>query len=205
MVTLDGRRTEVRWDRAAYEYLATVRWDAHGPLLGVQSRDQRTLLTLAADPDTGDTRVLAETRDAHWTRLVPGTPARTASGALLRVANDTATDTYRLLRDGEPVSPAGLQVRAVLGVAGERVLFTAAEDPAERHVWSYEPGPGCTPLTEERGHHTAAAAWRDDGAGERDARRSRDAGAGHGPPGRGAGLPRRGAGDPAPPAAPRRS
>lgn len=157
VVTLAGRRTEVRWDRAAYEYLATVRWDAHGPLLGVQSRDQRTLLTLAADPDTGDTRVLAETRDAHWTRLVPGTPARSASGALLQVTNDTATDTYRLLRDGEPVTPAGLQVRAVLGVAGERVLFTAAEDPAERHVWSYEPGAGCAPLTDEPGHHTAAA------------------------------------------------
>lgn len=157
VVTLAGSRTEVRWDRAAYEYLATVRWDAHGPLLGVQSRDQRTLLTLAADPDTGDTRVLAETRDAHWTRLVPGTPARSASGALLQVTNDTATDTYRLLRDGEPVTPAGLQVRAVLGVAGERVLFTAAEDPAERHVWSYEPGAGCAPLTDEPGHHTAAA------------------------------------------------
>ncbi len=157
VITRDGLRTEVRWDRTAFEYLATVRWDAHGPLLGVQSRDQRTLLTLAADPDTGATRVLAETRDAHWTRLVPGTPARTASGALLQVANDTATDTYRLLRDGEPVTPAGLQVRAVLGAAGERVLFTAAEDPAERHVWSYEPGPGCTRLTDEPGHHSATA------------------------------------------------
>ncbi|WP_407563413.1 prolyl oligopeptidase family serine peptidase [Streptomyces sp. 184] len=157
VVTLDGRRTEVAWDRTAYEYLATVRWDAHGPLLGVQSRDQRTLLTLAADPGTGATRVLAETRDAHWTRLVPGTPARTASGALLQVTNDTATDTYRLVRDGEPVTPAGLQVRAVLGVTGERVLFTAAEDPTQRHVWAYEPGPGCTRLSDEAGHHTATA------------------------------------------------
>ena len=42
VLRLDGARTEVTWDRAAYEYVTRAEWDAHGPLLSVQSRDQRT-------------------------------------------------------------------------------------------------------------------------------------------------------------------
>ena len=80
VVDLDGARTEVVWDRGAYEYLATAQWDAHGPLLSVQSRDQRTVRVLAADPATGATSLLHEQRDPAWVELVPGTPARTASG-----------------------------------------------------------------------------------------------------------------------------
>ena len=54
VVDLDGRRVEVGWDRAAYPYLAAVRWEAGGPLtLLVQARDQTATLVLAADPDTG--------------------------------------------------------------------------------------------------------------------------------------------------------
>ena len=48
-----GDRAEISWDRAAFEYLAAAGWDAHGPLLSVQSRDQRTVRILAADPATG--------------------------------------------------------------------------------------------------------------------------------------------------------
>jgi dipeptidyl-peptidase-4 len=52
VLRLDGTRTEINWDRQAFEYLTTASWDAHGPLLSVQSRDQRTLLILIADPAT---------------------------------------------------------------------------------------------------------------------------------------------------------
>ena len=56
VVDLEGRRVEVRWDRAAYPYLASVLWEAGGPLtLLVQSRDQTATLVLAADPGTGAT------------------------------------------------------------------------------------------------------------------------------------------------------
>ena len=67
-----GGRTELRWDRRAYEYLPTAGWDAHGPILSVQSRDQRTVRILAADPATGDTRLLDERRDPAWVELVYG-------------------------------------------------------------------------------------------------------------------------------------
>jgi dipeptidyl-peptidase-4 len=129
-----GGRTQVSWDRRAYEYLATAGWDTHGPLLSVQSRDQRTVRVLAADPDTGRTRLLHEQRDPAWVELIPGTPARTASGALVHTAD--LGGTRRLTVDGTPVTPEGLQVREVVAVDGESVLFTASDEPTEVHLWS---------------------------------------------------------------------
>jgi dipeptidyl-peptidase 4 len=87
---LDGARAELSWDRVAFEYVATAGWDAHGPLISVQSRDQRTLRVLAADPETGATTLLHEQRDAAWVQLIAGTPARTASGALVTPATPAA-------------------------------------------------------------------------------------------------------------------
>ena len=47
---------EVLWDRAALPYLAAVDWPERGPLtLTVQSRDQRRLVVLVADPASGET------------------------------------------------------------------------------------------------------------------------------------------------------
>ena len=43
VLRLDGSRTEVTWDRGAHEYVTAAEWDSQGPLLSVQSRDQRTV------------------------------------------------------------------------------------------------------------------------------------------------------------------
>ncbi|WP_223167724.1 S9 family peptidase [Nonomuraea sp. SYSU D8015] len=134
---LDGRRVEVRWDRAAFEYVTAAGWDAHGPYLAVQSRDQRRVRTLGVDPDSGRTALLAEQHDAHWVHLAGGTPSRTAAGAL--VAHADLDGTRRLAVDGVPVTPPGLQVREVLSVDGDAVLFTASTDPTETHLWLYQP------------------------------------------------------------------
>ncbi len=152
LLDLAGRAVEVGWDRTAHEYVTAAGWDAHGPLIGVQSRDQRSLRVLSADPDTGRTALLHEQRDAAWVQLIPGTPARTASGALVHTA-DTAT-TRRLLVAGRPVTPEGLQVREVLDVTGESVLFTAGDEPTETHLWAYEHG--LVRLSDGPGVHTGA-------------------------------------------------
>ncbi|MEV7601479.1 prolyl oligopeptidase family serine peptidase [Kitasatospora sp. NPDC089797] len=159
LLGLDGGRTEVRWDRAAFEYLTAAGWDGHGPYAAVQSRDQRTVRTLAVAAD-GATRVLAERTDARWVELVPGLPVRTAGGALVDTADSADSDrsggdggTRRLTVDGQPVTPAGLQLRAVLGTDGETVLFTASEEPTETHLWTYEPGTGTRRLSSGPGLH----------------------------------------------------
>ncbi|MCX4745498.1 prolyl oligopeptidase family serine peptidase [Kitasatospora sp. NBC_01287] len=151
LTELDGSRREVRWDRRAFEYLATAGWDAHGPLASVQSRDQRTVQVLAIDLADGSTTVLAEQRDDHWVHLLPGLPARTAGGALLGSVDEG--DTRRLTVAGTPVTEPGVELRAVLGTDGEAVLFTASPDPVEIQLWSYHPEHGARPLSAEPGVH----------------------------------------------------
>lgn len=133
---LDGTRVEVDWDRAAFEYLTSADWDEHGPLLAVQSRDQKTLRVLAADPDSGVTTLLHEQRDDAWVELVPGTPARTESGLLVHC--EDRGDTRYLTVGGRTVTPEGLQLIEVVSVDGESVVFCAADEPTEEHLYIYE-------------------------------------------------------------------
>ncbi len=140
IIWLDGPRIPVRWDREGFEYVVGAGWDSRGPYAVVQSRDQHTVLFLGIDPASGRTIVLSEQHDDRWVQLIPGLPARTGSGAVL--AHADVDGTRYLTVDGNPVTPPGLQVRAVLGVDGEDVLFTASDDPAETYLWSYRaPGP----------------------------------------------------------------
>ncbi|WP_035841295.1 S9 family peptidase [Kitasatospora azatica] len=154
LTDLDGTRTEVRWDRAAFEYLTEAGWDAHGPFAAVQTRDQRTVRLLAVDPGDGATSTLHEQHDEHWVQLLPGLPARTAAGALLGFADEGAT--RQLTVDGKPVTEPGLQLFEVLDVDGEEVLFAASAEPTEAHLWSYHPERGIRRLTEQPGQHTGA-------------------------------------------------
>jgi dipeptidyl-peptidase-4 len=149
-VGLDGARTVARWDPGTAEYVPGAGWDDHGPYAVVQTRDQRTVRLMGIDPADGRTTVLAERHDPCWVHLVPGLPARTASGAVL--AHTDLEGTRRLTVDGVPVTPEGLQVRAVLGVDGDDVLFTASDEPTETHLWTYGTG-GLRRLSDEPGVH----------------------------------------------------
>jgi dipeptidyl-peptidase-4 len=150
----DGSRIEARWDRRALEYVPGAGWDEHGPYAVVQSRDQCTVRFLGIDQDTGATSVLDEQRDECWVQLVPGLPARTGSGTIL--AHRDVAGTRHLTAGGIRVTPPGLQVRAVLGVHGEDVLFTASRDPVETHLWTYRAGDGIRRLSDEHAVHTGA-------------------------------------------------
>lgn len=154
LLGVDGSRVEVRWDYERFEYLTTASWDGQGPLISVQSRDQKTVRTLAVDPASGETTLLWEETDACWVGLVPGTPARTDSGRLVVVSD--RDNARRLVFGGTAVTGDDLQVREVLGIAGETVWFVASTDPTERHVWTYTEGRGTTRLTEEPGLHVAS-------------------------------------------------
>ena len=108
---------------------------------------------LSVDPGTGRAEVVHEDTDPHWLEVVPGVPAWTADGRLVWAAD--REDTRRLLigapgalAGAEPVTPPGLQVRAVIDVDGDTVLFQASAEPAEIGLWAYGPdglhriGPG---------------------------------------------------------------
>jgi dipeptidyl-peptidase-4 len=144
VLRLDGGRQPIEWDRATYPYLVDAGWGSDGMLLVVQTRDQKVMRVLAADPATGQTTLVHEDTDPVWLDIVPGVPARTASGDFVWVAEDDSA--RRLLVGGAPVTPGGLQVRSVLDVDGDTVLFTASDEPTEIHVWAYE-GSGLTRLS----------------------------------------------------------
>jgi dipeptidyl-peptidase 4 len=158
VLRLDGSRTEVTWDRGAYEYVTAAEWDTHGPLLSVQSRDQRTVMVLAADAVTGQTTLLHAERDDAWVELAPGTPARTSAGDLVTVSDRDGS--RRLVVGGAAVTPDGLHIGWVSGTDGEAVYFTATDerDPTEQHLWRYEPGQGLSRCSADPGVHDGEAA-----------------------------------------------
>jgi dipeptidyl-peptidase 4 len=170
---LDAALTPVPWDRAGFEYLVTACWEraaagpaaASPPLIVVQSRDQREMRLLAVDPGTGATTVVRADADPHWVDIVPGVPARTADGRIVW-ACDAGGSRRLLVATAEelaagtaaPVTPAALQLREVLSVDGDTVLFAAsAEEPADVALWAAGPG-GVTRAGPDRGVHTGRRA-----------------------------------------------
>ncbi|GAA5009273.1 hypothetical protein GCM10025734_52300 [Kitasatospora paranensis] len=130
LVGLDGSRSEVVWDRAAFPYLARVHWSSGGPpLLLVQARDQRRQQIRTVDPETGATDLLVEESDDVWLELFPGVPAWTPDGRLVRI---TDSDGVRALTvDEKAVTDGTLHVRSVFGSTDDEVLFTASAGPAD--------------------------------------------------------------------------
>jgi len=155
LTRLSGEHLPVSWDREAFPYLVTAAWgggaDARRPpLLVVQARHQREMRLLAVDPATGLTSVLRADNDPHWVDIVAGVPGWTADGRIVWAADSAGT--HRLLAatpgqhaagTAEPITPPGLQVREVLAVDGDTILFSASgEDPAQVGLWLAGPA-GC--------------------------------------------------------------
>ncbi|MBW3662127.1 MAG: prolyl oligopeptidase family serine peptidase [Actinobacteria bacterium] len=135
LVGLDGSRRQVTWDRQDLPYLATVAWDRSAPpTLSVQSRDQRRLVVVKVDPQDGATEPVREITDRRWVDLVPGAPAW-LDGGLLTVEVDADVDTSRLHLDGEPVTPPGMQVRAILHADDDAAWVSASTDPLDVGVY----------------------------------------------------------------------
>jgi dipeptidyl-peptidase 4 len=148
IIRLDGEALQVRWDAEAFCYLASVCWDSGAPLIVVQSRDQRRMRLLAVDVATGATTVLREDTDSCLLDLVPGVPARLADERIVWTADEGGAKRLFVANDhaiadgtAEPVTPAGLQVRAVLSVDRDTVLLSGSDgEPTEVGVWAYGPG-----------------------------------------------------------------
>jgi dipeptidyl-peptidase 4 len=161
-VTLDGTLTPVDWDGQAFPYLISVSWSAAGarPLVVVLSRDQREMRILEVDPATGAAAVIRSDTDPSWVDVVPGVPDRTASGRIVWTADSAGTKRLvagtaadHAAGTSHVLTPDDLQVREVLSVDGETVLFSAsADDPASVGVWTAGPD-GLQLVSEPTGLH----------------------------------------------------
>ena len=153
-----GGSVPVTWGTTRFEYLVAAHWDRHALLIVVQSRDQRTMRVLDVSLETGETRVVREVVDAWWVDIVAGVPRHLADGSLVWTVD--AADAKRLVVGDDVVTPAGLQVRSVLDVDGDMVLFTASTDPISTEVWAWERGAGAVRVAPESGVGMCAARRR---------------------------------------------
>jgi dipeptidyl-peptidase 4 len=151
IVGLDGARVDIDWDRREFEYVTAVLWDAFGLLVVVQSRAQDRVRILTVDPDTGRVEVLREDVDPAWVTIVPGVPARTSDGSLVWTAD--VGETRHLLVGDDIVTPEGLQVREILDVDGDTVLFLGSDDPVEMHLWTWSRADATVRVSEAQGVH----------------------------------------------------
>jgi dipeptidyl-peptidase-4 len=152
LADLDGGHTAVAWDAADSPYLISAHWSAAGPaLLRVSSRDQQTMRVLAV-ADDGSVAVVAQDTDPDWVDVVPGTPAWTSSGELVRVA--VRDGAYRLLIGDTPVTGPELNVRQVLDVGDDVLVSAHVADPAQLHVYAASRA-GVTRVSPEPGVHQA--------------------------------------------------
>ncbi|RDI68041.1 prolyl oligopeptidase family serine peptidase [Nocardia pseudobrasiliensis] len=162
-IGLDGTRTEVRWDRARYPYLAQVHWSKAGaPLLLVQARDQRSQLILAASPETGETRIVHAEQDPVWLDLFPGAPCWNPLGDLVRIADEG--DARVLVVGDRTLTDSRLHLRSVLHAGRDDVLVTAsagseadAPETGEVHVYRVDQA-GVERISRGRGVHSAVRA-----------------------------------------------
>ncbi|ADD40963.1 prolyl oligopeptidase family serine peptidase [Stackebrandtia nassauensis] len=161
---LDGSTVDVDWDNEAHEYLIAAHWSRGGAVVSVQSRDHSSLLVRRLDPDTGALTTLRAESDPAWVTPFRGVPAYTDGGELVWGAN--VDGSYRLLVDGEAVTPDGLQLREVHGVDGDVVLFSASDEPTEIDLWAWSRASGLVQLAPGRsGVATLASPGRHEKAG----------------------------------------
>jgi len=150
VAALDGSLTQVPWDSEALPYLVTAAWSGSGdgrPLIVVASRDQRDMRILAVDRQSGETSEVRADSDPFWLDIVPGVPATTASGRIVWTADAdgakrlvSGTAAEHASGQAAVLTPDSLNVRGVLGVDGETILFSAcAEDPASISLWAAGP------------------------------------------------------------------
>jgi dipeptidyl-peptidase 4 len=149
LIALDGRMTAVDWDSSEFEYLVAVTWSRQALLLLVENRAQRRMQVLEVDPSTGSTVVRLTDADDDWLHIVPGLPALTAAGEL--VWSGYCGDSRCLLVGGVAVTPPGLELREVLDVDDDSVLFSASEEPTEIHVWTWSAQAGLMRISDGEG------------------------------------------------------
>lgn len=138
LYALDGTRRRVAWDQAEHEYLVDVQWNEHGPaLLALLDRAQRRGTVLAVGQDAA-VETVAEEQDPYWVEFFPGAPVWVPAkdGGAARLARICVRgDSYRLVLDDHPVTPEGVQVRALLAAGPEYAFVTASmDDPTRIHV-----------------------------------------------------------------------
>jgi dipeptidyl-peptidase-4 len=152
-VLLDGSRTEVVWDRWAFEYLSSVTWTDHGnPVIQVLSRDQKRAEVRSVDVTSGTTTLLRELADPAWVDVTSA--PRLASGGRLVSLEDT-DERRQVVVNGAPLSDTAWQVRQLVSADDDAVLALASTEPTEIQLVRFGYDGSTEPLTSGSAVHGA--------------------------------------------------
>lgn len=136
------------------EYIATVEWTDRGdPIVSALDRPQQEITWLSVDATDGSTTTLRTVAHAQWVDVITGSGVWDRQGHLLTV--EVVDDSYSLCLDGDPLTPAGLHVRAVLDVSADDILVLAASEAGNQEVWTVAVGL-CERVSPANGWHAAA-------------------------------------------------
>ncbi|MDG2427339.1 MAG: prolyl oligopeptidase family serine peptidase [Acidimicrobiales bacterium] len=151
---MSPRTIEVDWSLGgSFEYLADVQWPEKGwPMVVAQTRDQRTMVVVEVNPDTGAVLERHRVTDDHWVDLIPGSPLQ-HDGSLLTI--ESQNGAYRLMRDGVALSPDGMQVQSIVGADSDSVVVRAWLDPLDIEVMRITDDGTVERLSGGGGLHTA--------------------------------------------------
>jgi dipeptidyl-peptidase 4 len=153
LVSLDGTNTRIEWDQGQWEYVSSVHWSDRGdPLVQLLDRRQQNLAVLAVDPGSGATTVVRQISNEHWVDVFPGSPTWGPAGELMTI--EVVADRYALCADGSPISPAEVNVRGIVDVGPDDVMFVGDQTPLEQQLWRWGPQ-GVEQLTTTAGLHSA--------------------------------------------------
>jgi dipeptidyl-peptidase 4 len=157
LVRLDGMPVDVAdAPDERLPYLESVSWqEGHKPTLALLARGNQLAEIRTVDPGSGRTTLVHADSNPAWLQLMPGTPRWLPDGRLLRAG--ITGDTYRLFAGDAPVTPAGLQVSAVIS-AGARTVFRATAEATEQHLYALDHATGeIEQITSEPGVHSGVA------------------------------------------------
>jgi dipeptidyl-peptidase-4 len=125
-----GTVIALAWDRERFPYLCRATWsEPRGLTIDVQTRDQRTVATLAADVDAGTTAPLATLEDPEWVEVGNGTREHGPGGELCRLLD---ADGARVVAIGDRIGCAGALGIDASCAAG--LLVAVAPTPVDRRI-----------------------------------------------------------------------
>ena len=129
-----GQARAIEWDQKQFPYVATARWDKHGPFtLYVLDRAQREGRLLAVDAQTGKARELLAEHDEAWLNVDPSVPRFRADGGFVWSSEKSGHWVLTLhAADGKPVRTlvdASRGYRGVVALDQKDVLCNGGAEP----------------------------------------------------------------------------
>ena len=121
-----GTSMQLTWDTTSFPYLASVNPGAHGTIVELLSRDQRTVSIRRIDLLTQELVEIQSRTDPAWIDVMPGVPCLSDASELIEIVADAASDTYRLCKAGVMLTPPGLQLRGLISHDSDGALFSAS-------------------------------------------------------------------------------